>query len=183
MSRASINWPAKVKSKITPVVPPPMKNLFGAAGLVVLLIFIYTVKNREGFFLMKNTIRRGVNRLGFDVIHLKRSPKRTLLGLAGHHIASIIDVGANKGQFARMISDFFPRAELYCFEPLDEPYRVNSQLGLRPKTDGFSVFSWRWGSRKGKRKCIYTSGTRPHPRCLRPQMLAISFTPKPRRSA
>ena len=72
---------------------------------------------------MKNTIRRGINRLGFDVIRLKRSPKRTLLGLAGHHIASIIDVGANKGQFARMISDFFPRAELYCFEPLADPYR------------------------------------------------------------
>lgn len=31
--------------------------------------------------------------------------------------------GANEGQFARMASEFFPRAKLYCFEPLERPYR------------------------------------------------------------
>lgn len=72
---------------------------------------------------LKNTVRSAVNRLGFDVIRLKRSPQRTLLGLPRLNIGTIIDVGANQGQFARMISDFFPRAELYCFEPLEEPFR------------------------------------------------------------
>lgn len=71
---------------------------------------------------LKNTLRRGVNRLGFDVIRLQRSPKRTLLGLTGLDIGTIIDVGANQGQFAQMIVEFFPRAELYCFEPLEEPF-------------------------------------------------------------
>jgi FkbM family methyltransferase len=72
---------------------------------------------------LKNALRSGVNRLGFDVIRLQRSPKRTLLGLTGLDIGTIIDVGANQGQFARMISSFFPRAELFCFEPLEEPFR------------------------------------------------------------
>lgn len=71
---------------------------------------------------LKNTLRSGLNRMGFDVIRLHRSPKRTLLGLAGLDIGTVIDVGANTGQFARMIAEFFPRAELYCFEPLDEPF-------------------------------------------------------------
>lgn len=71
---------------------------------------------------LKNALRSGVNRLGFDVIRLQRSPKRTLLGLSQLNIGTIIDVGANQGQFARMISDFFPRAELYCFEPLEDPF-------------------------------------------------------------
>ncbi|MFZ2629827.1 MAG: FkbM family methyltransferase [Rugosibacter sp.] len=72
---------------------------------------------------LKNIVRRGVNRLGFDVVRLKRSPQRTLLGLSRLNIGTIIDVGANQGQFARMISGSFPRAELYCFEPLEEPFR------------------------------------------------------------
>ena len=37
-------------------------------------------------------------------------------------IASVIDCGANEGQFGRAISAVFPEAQLYCFEPLQEPY-------------------------------------------------------------
>ena len=71
----------------------------------------------------KKILRASVNRFGFDVVRLQRSPKRTLLGLSQLNIGTIIDVGANQGQFARMISGFFPRAELHCFEPLEEPFR------------------------------------------------------------
>lgn len=69
---------------------------------------------------LKNTLCSCLNRMGFDVIRLHRSPKRTLLGLAGWDIGAVIDVGANQGQFARFITGFFPRAQLYCFDPLYE---------------------------------------------------------------
>lgn len=72
---------------------------------------------------LKNAFRTALNRLGFDVIHFRQSPKRTLLGLVDVDIGTIIDVGANEGQFARMISTSFPQAKLYCFEPLSEPFR------------------------------------------------------------
>ena len=72
---------------------------------------------------LKKMLRSGVNRAGFDVIRLHRSPQRTLLGLAGLDIGAVIDVGANQGQFARLISGFFPRAQLYCFEPLPDPFQ------------------------------------------------------------
>lgn len=76
---------------------------------------------------LKNIIRSVFNRLGFDLIRLHRSPKRTLLGLSHLNINVIIDVGANRGQFAHMISEFFPQAELHCFEPLEEPFRELSR--------------------------------------------------------
>jgi FkbM family methyltransferase len=98
---------------------------------------------------LKNAVRRGVNRLGFDVIRLKQSPKRTLLGLSRLNIGTIIDVGANEGQFARMISDFFPRAELYCFEPLEEPF---SKLSKWAQTQNGRVhcFQLALGEREGE---------------------------------
>jgi FkbM family methyltransferase len=71
----------------------------------------------------KNTIRSAVNRIGFDLVRLSQSPRKTLLGMTDLNFRSVIDVGANSGQFAREISAFFPHAHIYCFEPLDEPYR------------------------------------------------------------
>ena len=61
--------------------------------------------------------------LGLDLVRLSASPKETLGGVKGLEIRTIVDCGANRGQFARYISDFFPRASIYCFEPLDEPFR------------------------------------------------------------
>lgn len=85
---------------------------------------------------MKDAVRRGINRLGFDVVRLHRSPKRTLLGLAALNIRTVIDVGANEGQFARMVSGFFPQAKLFCFEPLEEPFR---KLSVWAQTQGSRV--------------------------------------------
>ncbi len=75
---------------------------------------------------LKNLVRAAVNRTGFDVIRVHNSPKRTLLGLAALDVGTVIDVGANQGQFARLVSGFFPRAHLYCFEPLPGPFEALS---------------------------------------------------------
>lgn len=36
----------------------------------------------------------------------------------------IIDIGANRGQFALLMRAFFPRSKIYCFEPLKSEYEV-----------------------------------------------------------
>ncbi|MBK1632467.1 hypothetical protein CKO31_17315 [Thiohalocapsa halophila] len=41
--------------------------------------------------------------------------------LAGDSFATVIDVGANKGQFAVYARIRWPKAQLICFEPLPEP--------------------------------------------------------------
>jgi FkbM family methyltransferase len=90
---------------------------------------------------LKNAIRDVVNRTGFDLVRLNKSPKKTLLGMAGYNFRTVIDVGANKGQFAKEISKFFPQAKLYCFEPLDAPFRTLSE----------------WASQQGKRVQCYNT--------------------------
>ena len=46
---------------------------------------------------------------------------------------TVIDVGANRGQFALVAARRFPRAALYCVEPLPGPRRTLSQaLGHHP---------------------------------------------------
>jgi FkbM family methyltransferase len=75
---------------------------------------------------LKKVLRRAINSLDLDIVRVHRSPKRTLLGMKNFNIRTVIDVGANQGQFARMISSFFPDAGLYCFEPLACPFRVLS---------------------------------------------------------
>lgn len=67
-------------------------------------------------------VRRGANRLGFDIVRFHRSPSQTLLGLTRSNIGSVIDVGANRGQFARKISNVLSHAEIFCFEPLADPF-------------------------------------------------------------
>ncbi len=52
---------------------------------------------------------------------------KRLLGLAQLPIQSIIDIGANEGQFVRRIIQIFPQAHVYAFEPLEIPFQQLSQ--------------------------------------------------------
>jgi FkbM family methyltransferase len=63
---------------------------------------------------------------GFDVVRLRDASDKTLAGLRQRPISTVIDCGANEGQFARAISRVFPDAALYCFEPLQQPFETLS---------------------------------------------------------
>lgn len=53
---------------------------------------------------------------------------KRLLGLNQLPIKSIIDIGANEGQFTRRITKIFPQAHIYAFEPLTIPYQQLAQF-------------------------------------------------------
>jgi len=72
---------------------------------------------------LKELIKKTFNRIGLDITRISKDPKHTLLGLCQLPIRSVIDVGANRGQFARAISKVFPDADIYCFEPLPVPFK------------------------------------------------------------
>lgn len=75
--------------------------------------------------LMKTTasiIRKLVNKIGVDIVRLNESPNRSLLGIKHLPVKTIIDIGANTGQFANFIMKYFPDAQLICFEPLKEQF-------------------------------------------------------------
>lgn len=69
------------------------------------------------YFGLKSLVRRAVGAMGYSITRLSQSPGETLLGLQMLPIHTVIDVGANLGQFARIASKVYPRATIYCFEP------------------------------------------------------------------
>lgn len=73
--------------------------------------------------LLKRLIKKTFNSMGLDIIRLQKSPQESLLGLKSLPIRTIIDVGANTGQFVRIIDKVYPEAKIYCFEPAPTPFQ------------------------------------------------------------
>ena len=88
-----------------------------------IILYIYIYINKELNMSIKNSIRRFANIFGIDIVRLYQRPQQTMLGMRSRNIESVIDCGANEGQFGRSISGVFPKSKLYCFEPLEEPYK------------------------------------------------------------
>jgi FkbM family methyltransferase len=63
-----------------------------------------------------------LNRFGLEIRRLRRNPKFNTLGLNRLGIRTVIDVGANEGQFARYISGVLSCSGVYSFEPLSGAY-------------------------------------------------------------
>jgi FkbM family methyltransferase len=66
--------------------------------------------------------RRLMQAAGVEARRYSNSPGRTFLGLTRRPIGTIIDVGANTGQFGRTARARFPNAHLVCFEPQHAPF-------------------------------------------------------------
>jgi len=77
--------------------------------------------------LPKNFIKKVAKAVGVDVRRLVKNPMHTLLGLSALPIATVLDVGANRGQFAAYVRNFYPAARLFCFEPLPGPFQKLQQ--------------------------------------------------------
>ena len=81
---------------------------------------------------MRAAFKRTMNRLGLDIRltkNIARSEARRKLDawrrswLALRNLSpvrTVLDVGANEGQFAAMIREVYPEAAIYAFEPLPE---------------------------------------------------------------
>ena len=66
---------------------------------------------------LRNALSDALRPAGFDLIRRYRVPRTTFLGLRRFAINTIVDVGANRGQFAEEALEFFPRAHVISFEP------------------------------------------------------------------
>ena len=112
---------------------------------------------------VKKIIKMGFNQIGLDIVRIS---KQSLLGLTDLPIRTIIDVGANTGQFARMILKFFPNAHLYCFEPLPIPF---SELNNWAANQGarIKVFNIAIGDNQGMVEMICHSEHSPSSSFLR----------------
>lgn len=71
--------------------------------------------------------RSAFKMLGYELVEVSQRPLETLCGLGSLPIKTVIDVGANVGQFSRYVSEFFPKAQIHAFEPLPPAYESLNQ--------------------------------------------------------
>ncbi|MDB5088618.1 MAG: hypothetical protein JWR09_2612 [Mucilaginibacter sp.] len=79
---------------------------------------------------IKNQLKKAVSALGYSIRKSPTSQSELLQfcyangWLKDYLINTIIDIGANEGQFATKISALFQNARLICFEPLTAPFEL-----------------------------------------------------------
>ncbi len=67
-------------------------------------------------------LRKAFNYFGMDIHKTYLLQENKFKWLREFGINTVLDIGANKGQFAKAIRPFVPDAMLYSFEPLKEAY-------------------------------------------------------------
>ncbi len=77
---------------------------------------------------VKRAMRRAGRGMGLEVCRLQHSPAYTLCGLRNLDVRTVVDVGANTGQFARQALEWFPRAQIVSFEPVSEAFEELGRL-------------------------------------------------------
>jgi len=71
---------------------------------------------------IKKVVQSLFHTIGYDVTKRHKPAHRRALKTGGISFDSIIDVGANEGQFAREMLELYPTAQIFCFEPLEAPF-------------------------------------------------------------
>ena len=97
----------------------------------------------------KRLIKKMFNLVGYNIVRTPKNPTFSLLGIRGLPIRTILDVGSNKGQFARHISSLFPEAQIYCFEPLPGPYKELKKWAEKQRSQKIKTFNIALGDREG----------------------------------
>lgn len=93
----------------------------------------------------KNFVRKAFNLIGLDI--RKAKPAHNTVWLKSFDIKTVIDVGANIGQFAKDARELYPDAAIHSFEPLPGPY---SELLVNTKTFAkFNAYNFALGDCEG----------------------------------
>jgi FkbM family methyltransferase len=92
---------------------------------------------------MKGALKEAAARFGID-LRIKRDPLRFL---RRRGIRTVLDIGANEGQFAREVRSTLPTAAIYSFEPLPGP--VAKMRTLMRGDRNFEAFQLALGDKNG----------------------------------
>lgn len=128
--------------------------------------------------MIREAVKRLFNLAGLEVHRLVKDPRRTLLGLKSLPIRSVIDVGANNGQFARYIHGIFPDAQLLCFEPLPEAFKQLSAWASTLPVNQARVFQRALGEEEGTVRMYHHTGHDASSSLLATTPLAASLYPQ-----
>ena len=90
---------------------------------------------------LKQLSNRFLKCFGYQIKSVQQLPNENLLGITKrYNIRTILDAGANEGQFALWSRKFFPEASVYSFEPVESTFkRLKSIAKKKPRWDAFQV--------------------------------------------
>ena len=74
--------------------------------------------------MIKRVIKYLLSLTEYELVNKNKLTSNNLLGLKSLGINTIIDVGANRGQFLSKYLQHFPNAIFYCFEPLFSEFQL-----------------------------------------------------------
>lgn len=94
----------------------------------------------------------------FDIKMVRRSrlPLVSMLGVKEMPIRTVIDVGANEGQYAEYLSGVFPEASFYCFEPLPSMF-AKLDPWARAQQTSITALKYAVGDSEGSAEMRYHS--------------------------
>jgi len=73
---------------------------------------------------LKQLSNRFFKCFGYQIKSIQQLPSENLLGITKRYdIRTILDAGANEGQFATWSRKFFPEAAIYSFEPVESTFK------------------------------------------------------------
>ena len=100
--------------------------------------------------MMKQAIKTIFNQFGLEVRRLTENPKHNLLGLRSLGIRTVVDAGANEGQFARFITKALPGRSRLFLRAASRAIREAQKMGrLAPAEERYTI---QRGSRIGGRR-------------------------------
>lgn len=84
--------------------------------------------------MIKEAVKKLFNILGFHIEYYPKLVLKSRIDLINtHNIKTIIDVGANKGQYAKEMRELGFKGDIISFEPLKEAYSILAQESNKDK--------------------------------------------------
>lgn len=99
--------------------------------------------------LIRQTVKSALHKVGLDLVRVKPDEKTKLLGLRELGVRSVIDVGANVGQFAALAQAAFPGAQIHSFEPLPSVYQQLRAFAAEKGNGRIHAYNLALGEREG----------------------------------
>lgn len=131
---------------------------------------------------IKAALKKTANALGFELNRLSNAPRHNALGLRSMGIRTVIDVGANVGQFARYIRSVLPEAKVICFEPLPGPF-AELKAWANGQNGWVTPFNLALGETEGAVEMFQHIGHSPSSSLLRSTPVSHSHYPFTKREA
>lgn len=77
----------------------------------------------------------------YTIVQKATLPAFNLMGLNNYNIKTVLDIGANRGQFLEDWVNHLPKAKFYCFEPISEEFNNLKETAKKYRNEIITINS------------------------------------------